>query len=81
MRADFEGDCGPAQVRGIWRTVAPNAALICGSSGAPGEVTPSRLGVELGFTGVLHTWIRQFVFCRKPMRLLGTLARSPPRLR
>jgi hypothetical protein len=38
------------------------AALFRESSGALGDVALSKLGVELGFTGVLHTWTRQLVF-------------------
>ena len=38
------------------------AALFRESSGALGDVALTKLGVELGFTGVLHTWTRQLVF-------------------
>ena len=38
------------------------AALFRKSSGALADVALSKLGVELGFTGVLHTWTRQLVF-------------------
>jgi hypothetical protein len=38
------------------------AALFRESSGALSDVALSKLGVELGFTGVLHTWTRQLLF-------------------
>jgi len=38
------------------------AALFRESAGALCDVALSKLGVELGFTGVLHTWTRQLVF-------------------
>ena len=38
------------------------AALFRESSGALGDVALTKLGIELGFTGVLHTWTRQLVF-------------------
>jgi hypothetical protein len=38
------------------------AALFRESSGALSDVALSKLGIELGFTGVLHTWTRQLVF-------------------
>lgn len=38
------------------------AALFRESAGALHDVALSKLGVELGFTGVLHTWTRQLVY-------------------
>jgi hypothetical protein len=38
------------------------AALFRQSAGALSDVALSKLGIELGFTGVLHTWTRQLVF-------------------
>lgn len=38
------------------------AALFRESSGALSDVALSKLGVEPGFTGVLHTWTRQLIF-------------------
>ena len=38
------------------------AALFRESSGALADVALSKLGVELGFTGVLHTWTRQLLY-------------------
>lgn len=37
-------------------------ALFRESSGALAEVALTKLGVELGFTGVLHTWTRQLIY-------------------
>ena len=37
------------------------AALFAQSAGALADVALSKLGVELGFTGVLHTWTRQLI--------------------
>jgi hypothetical protein len=39
-----------------------HAALFRESSGALADVALSQLGVELGFTGVLHTWTRQLSY-------------------
>ena len=38
------------------------AALFQESAGALADVALTKLGVELGFTGVLHTWTRQLVY-------------------
>lgn len=38
------------------------AALFRESSGALADVALSKLGLELGCTGVLHTWTRQLIF-------------------
>ena len=38
------------------------AALFAHSAGALADVALTKLGVELGCTGVLHTWTRQLVF-------------------
>ena len=38
------------------------AALFGESSRALADVALSKLGVELGFTGVLHTWTRQLIY-------------------
>jgi hypothetical protein len=37
------------------------AALFAHSAGALADVALSKLGVQLGFTGVLHTWTRQLI--------------------
>lgn len=37
-------------------------ALFSQSAGALADVALSKLGVELGFTGVLHTWTRQLLY-------------------
>jgi len=37
-------------------------ALFGQSAGALADVALSQLGLELGFTGVLHTWTRQLIF-------------------
>jgi hypothetical protein len=54
----------PEELREVIRTHARemDAALFRESSGALCDVALSKLGVELGFTGVLHTWTRQLVF-------------------
>jgi hypothetical protein len=54
----------PAALRAVIRA-HPHAlytALFSQSAGALAEVALSKLGVELGFTGVLHTWTRQLLF-------------------
>jgi hypothetical protein len=38
------------------------AALFRESSGALADVALTKLGLELGWTGVLHTWTRQLIF-------------------
>jgi len=38
------------------------AALFRESAGALAEVALTKLGIELGFTGVLHTWTRQLIY-------------------
>ena len=38
------------------------AALFAHSAGALADVALSKLGIELGWTGVLHTWTRQLIF-------------------
>lgn len=52
------------ELREVIRTHAKTfyAALFRESSGALSDVALTKLGVELGFTGVLHTWTRQLIF-------------------
>jgi hypothetical protein len=54
----------PEELRAVIRahSQALYAALFRESSGALNDVALSKLGVELGFTGVLHTWTRQLLF-------------------
>lgn len=54
----------PAELREPIRTHARElyAALFRASAGALADVALTKLGVELGFTGVLHTWTRQLLF-------------------
>jgi hypothetical protein len=54
----------PEELRDVIRAHARElyAALFRESAGALGDVALSKLGVELGFTGVLHTWTRQLIF-------------------
>jgi len=54
----------PEESRETIRTHAKEmyAALFRQSAGALSDVALSKLGVELGFTGVLHTWTRQLAF-------------------
>jgi putative transposase/transposase-like zinc-binding protein len=54
----------PAELRAIIRSHAREfyGALFRESSGALSEVALSKLGIELGCTGVLHTWSRQLIY-------------------
>jgi hypothetical protein len=54
----------PEELRDVIRAHARElyAALFRESSGALADVALSKLGVEPGFTGVLHTWTRQLVY-------------------
>jgi len=54
----------PEELREVIRAhpQALYAALFRASAGALADVALTRLGIELGFTGVLHTWTRQLVF-------------------
>ena len=54
----------PAELRAVLRAHPQElyAALFRESSGALADVALTKLGVELGFTGVLHTWTRQLLF-------------------
>jgi hypothetical protein len=54
----------PEQLRQLIRQHAKDlhAALFRESSGALADVALTKLGIELGFTGVLHTWTRQLLF-------------------
>ena len=54
----------PEELRAVIRAhpQALYAALFRESSGALRDVALSKLGIELGFIGVLHTWTRQLVF-------------------
>lgn len=54
----------PEELREVMRAHARElyAALFRESAGALADAALSKLGVELGFTGVLHTWTRQLIF-------------------
>ena len=54
----------PEQLRAVIRAHAKGfyGALFRQSTGALTDVALSKLGVELGFTGVLHTWTRQLLY-------------------
>lgn len=54
----------PEELRTTIRAHQPDlyAALFRESAGALADVALSKLGVEPGFTGVLHTWTRQLIF-------------------
>ena len=54
----------PEELREVIRTHPRElyAALLGESAGALADVALSKLGVELGCTGVLHTWTRQLIF-------------------
>ena len=54
----------PAELRAVIRARQQElyAALFRESAGALSDVALTKLGVQLGFTGVLHTWTRQLVF-------------------
>jgi hypothetical protein len=54
----------PEELRDVIRSHARElyAALFRESSGALADVALSKLGVELGCTGVLHTWTRQLLY-------------------
>jgi hypothetical protein len=54
----------PEELRALLRAHARElyGALFRESAGALHDVALSKLGVELGFTGVLHTWTRQLLF-------------------
>jgi len=54
----------PEELRAVMRA-HPHplyAALFAHSAGALADVALTKLGVELGFTGVLHTWTRQLIY-------------------
>jgi hypothetical protein len=54
----------PEELREVMRSHPKElyAALFAHSAGALADVALSKLGVELGFTGVLHTWTRQLIY-------------------
>lgn len=54
----------PEELRAVIRAHQPElyAALFRASAGALADVALSKLGIQLGFTGVLHTWTRQLVY-------------------
>lgn len=54
----------PEKLREVIRAHAKilYGALFGESAGALHDVALSKLGVELGFTGVLHTWTRQLIY-------------------
>ena len=54
----------PEELREAIRARQPllYAALFRESAGALADVALTKLGIELGFTGVLHTWTRQLVY-------------------
>jgi hypothetical protein len=54
----------PEQLRTAIRTHAKElyGALFRESAGALHDAALSKLGIQLGFTGVLHTWTRQLLF-------------------
>ena len=54
----------PGELRAVIRAHPRelHAALFRESSGALADVALSQLGVELGSTGVLHTWTRQLIY-------------------
>jgi len=54
----------PEGLRAVIRAHAKElyAALFRQSAGALADVALSKLEIELGFTGVLHTWTRQLIF-------------------
>jgi hypothetical protein len=54
----------PAELRAVIRAHAREfyAALFRESAGALTEVALTKLKIELGFTGVLHTWTRQLLY-------------------
>jgi hypothetical protein len=54
----------PEELRAVMRAHPQvcYAALFHESSGALSDVALSKLGIELGFTGLLHTWTRQLIF-------------------
>jgi hypothetical protein len=54
----------PEELRAVMRSHPQElyGALFRESSGALADVALSKLGVELGWTGVLHTWTRQLIY-------------------
>jgi hypothetical protein len=54
----------PEELRAVIRAHPKEcyAALFRESAGALADVALSKLGIEAGFTGVLHTWTRQLIF-------------------
>jgi hypothetical protein len=54
----------PEELREVIRTHARElyAALFGESAGTLQEIGLSKLGIELGFIGVLHTWTRQLIY-------------------
>ena len=54
----------PAELRAVLRAHPKElyGALFGQSAGALADVALSKLGVELGCTGVLHTWTRQLIY-------------------
>lgn len=54
----------PEELRDVFRAHPAElyAAFFRESSGALTDVALTRLGLQLGFTGVLHTWTRQLIY-------------------
>ena len=54
----------PAELRALMRAHPTDlyAAIFRESAGALADVALTKLGLELGFTGVLHTWTRQLIY-------------------
>lgn len=54
----------PEQLRAVIRAYAKELypALFRESAGSLADVALSKLGIELGFTGVLHSWTRQLIY-------------------
>ena len=57
------------------------AALFRESSGALADVALTKLGIQPGFTGVLHTWTRQLIFHPHVHYLVPGGGLTPDRLR
>lgn len=54
----------PEELRAVLRAYPQQlyAALFAHSAGALADVALTKLGIQLGFTGVLHTWTRQLIY-------------------
>lgn len=54
----------PKELRALFRAHAKTLYAACfrASAGALADVALTRLNIELGFTGVLHTWTRQLLY-------------------